>query len=80
MFEVVDSHILRTVEADQIVAVAFMVAEKEVLAMCRAIVAPMLTGDLDRGSLGVFVPLITDRVGVEVVKYFLSSFHLLRFL
>lgn len=75
VFEVVDRHILRAVEADQVVAVALMVAKKEILAMCRAIVAPMFACDLDRGGLGVFVPLVSDRVGVEVVKYFLSSFH-----
>ena len=79
LFEVVDSHILRAVEADQIVAITLVVAEKEIFAMCRAIGTPMFASDFDRGGLGVFVPLVADRVGVEVVENFLSSFHLFEF-
>ena len=76
VLQVVNCHILRAIEADQIVAVALMIAEKEVLAVCRAVGAPMFACDLDRGCLGVFVPLVLDLVGVEVVENFLSSFHL----
>lgn len=39
----------------------------------------MFASDFDRGGLGVFVPLVADRVGVEVVENFLSSFHLFEF-
>ncbi len=56
--DVVDVHILIAVEADQIVLVALMVAEEEVLAVFRVVSGPILFGNFDgRGGrmLQIFV-------------------------
>ena len=51
---------------NQIVAVALVVAEKEVLAVLRAILAPIFARDLDGRCLGVFIPRVADVVGWKV--------------
>ena len=58
VLKVVDSHILIAVEADEIVAIALVVAEKEVFAVHRPIVVPILLGNLDCGRCRVRICLI----------------------
>ena len=55
LFEVVDGDILVAVEHHKVVAVAFVVAEKEVLAVLRAIVVPILASNLDSWGFGMVV-------------------------
>lgn len=76
VFEVVNCHVVAAVEADQIVAVTLVVAEKEILAVRRAVVVPILAGDFDRRRLGMFIPFVTYAVRIQIVKYDLSSFHI----
>jgi hypothetical protein len=52
-----------------------MVAEEEVLAMLRTILAPMLSCYLDGRGLGMLIPTILYIVTIEPLKYFISSFH-----
>lgn len=75
VLEIVYGHIARRVEADQIVTVALVIPEKQIFAVRRAVIAPILPRDVDRGCFGVFVPLVAYREGVEIIEYFLSSFH-----
>ena len=75
LFKVVDIKVAIAIEHDKIVAVALVVAEKEVLAVLRAILAPVFARDLDGRCLGVFIPRVADVVGVEPPKYFITSFH-----
>ena len=56
--DVMDVHVLVTVEADQIVLVAFVVSEEEVFAVLGFVPGPVLLGNLDgRGGrmLQIFV-------------------------
>ena len=58
LLNVVDIHLLITVEADQIMLVALMVAEEEVLAVLGIVAGPVLLGNFDgRGGrmLQIFV-------------------------
>ena len=68
VFKVVNSHILVAIEADQIVAIALVVTEKEVFAVHRAIVTPILLGNLDCRRCRVRISLIFYVVRIEVVK------------
>ena len=76
MLEVVDSHRLLRVEDDKVVAVSLVVAEEEVLAVLRPILAPILSGNLNGGGLGVLVPRVAYAVLVEPTEYFITSFHM----
>ena len=73
LLEVVNSHILVAVEAYQVVAVALVVAEKEVLAVHRAIIVPILFGNLDSWRCGVCVGLIFYLVRIEKLKDSLTA-------
>ena len=73
LFKVVDIHILVAVEAYKIVAVALVVAEKEVFAVYRAVVAPILLGNLDSRRLGVKIDLIFNSVRIQKVKDFFTA-------
>ena len=68
-------HISVAIEAYQVVTIALVVAEEEVFAMLGAIGVPILARYLDGGCFGVLVPRVADRVAIEPVEYFLSSFH-----
>ena len=68
MFEVVNRHILVAVEAYQVVAIALMVAEKEVFAVHRPVVVPILLGNLDSRRLGMKIDLIFYVVRVQKFK------------
>ena len=47
LFDVVDVHVLVAIEADQIMLVALVVAEEEVLAVLGIVPCPVLFGNLD---------------------------------
>ena len=73
VFEVVNSHILVAVEADQVVAIALVVAEKEVLAVHRAILTPILLGYLDSRRLGMKIDLVFNIMRLQKVKDLLAA-------
>ena len=73
VFEVVNSHIPIAIEADQVVSVALMVAEKEVLAVYRAVLAPILLGNLNRWRCGVKIDLVFYPVRLQKLKDFLAA-------
>ena len=57
-------------------AVALVVAEEEVLAVFRTVVAPPLAGDFDGRGLGVFIPFVADAAGVEdIVNQYLNPYE-----
>ena len=64
--DVVDVHVLVAVEADQIVLVALVVAEEEVLAMDRAVVVPPALGLLDGLAFGMSVVGVGDVMFLEI--------------
>ena len=70
-----DGHRLFRVEDNQIVAVALVVTEEEVLAVLRAILMPILACYLDGRSLRVLIPCIFNLMLVEPSKYSITSFH-----
>ena len=65
-----DGQLPLAIEYDQVVAVTLVVAEEEVLAVFRTVVAPVLPCDFD-GSAIQYVQL---RI-LGQVEYFLSAFH-----
>ena len=69
LFEVADRQPLFGVEAYQVVPVALVVAEKEVLAVLRAVAAAVAQGDFAGRGLRMFVPRVADAVGVEEVEH-----------
>ena len=73
VFEVVNSHIAVAVEADKVVSVALMVAEKEVFAVYRAIFAPILLGNLNCWRCGVKIDLVFYPVRLQKVKDLLAA-------
>lgn len=52
-FDVVNVHVLVAVENHKIVSVAFVVSEKQILAMFCIVAGPILFGDLNSGCFGV---------------------------
>ena len=68
VLKVVNGHIPIAIEADQVVAVALVVAKKEVFAVHRAILAPILFGNLDSRRLGVKIDLVFYFVRIEELK------------
>ena len=74
VLQIMDGQRLLAVEYNEIVPVTLVVAEEEVLAMLRAVVVPVLAGDLDGRGLGVFVPRVADPVGIEPVEDPLPAF------
>ena len=75
VFKVVYCHRLLRVEDNQIVTVALVVAEEEVLAVLRSILSPIFSCYLNGWSFGVLVPRILNVVLVEPTKNFITSFH-----
>lgn len=75
LFQVVDGQVLGAVEDDQVMAVAFLVAEKQILAVHRTVLPPVLLGFFDGGSGRVVVRLERDAVCSEVVVNVLFSGH-----
>ena len=73
VFEVVYCHIAVTIEAYQVVAIALMVTEKEVFAMHRAVLAPILLGNLNGWRFRVKIDLVFDVVRIEELKNSLAA-------
>ena len=63
--------------ANQIMSVTFMVAKKNVLAMHASVILPPSFGLLYGLTFGMIVTSIGNTVAVQVVKYYLLSFHIL---
>ena len=76
VLKVVDGKALVAIKDNEVVPIALMVAEKEVLAVSRAVGTPMFACDLDRGCLGVLVPIIDKASLVEKSQYFFYFFTL----
>ena len=75
MFQVVYGEVVVAVEAYEIVTVALVVAEEEVLAVHAAVVFPPLFRLLDGLSLGVVVVGERDVVFSEICEYGFFSCH-----
>ena len=75
MFQVVYGEVVVAVEAYEIVAVALVVAEEEVLAVHAAVVFPPSSRLLDGLSLGVVVVGERDVVFSEICEYGFFSCH-----
>jgi hypothetical protein len=60
------------------VAVALVVAEKEVLAVLRAIVAPILACYLDSGGFRVLIPCVCYTLLIEPSEYIIASIHCIK--
>ena len=73
VFQIVNCHILVAIEAYQIVAITFVVAEEEVFAMHRAILAPILLCNLDSRRLGMKIDLVFYIVRLQKVKHSLTA-------
>ena len=73
VFEVVYCHIAVTIEAYQVVSVALVVAEKEVFAVHRAVLAPILLGNLNGRRFRVKIDLVFYPVRLQKVKDFLTA-------
>ena len=73
VLKVVDSHILVAVETHEVVAIALVVAEKEVLAVHRAVIVPILLGNLDCRRFGMRVGLIFYVVRIQKFKDSLTA-------
>ena len=73
LLKVVDSHILVAVETHEVMAIALVVAEKEVLAVHRAVIVPILLGNLDCGRFGMRVGLIFYVVCIQKFKDSLTA-------
>jgi hypothetical protein len=73
MLQVVDSHRLLRVKDNQIVAIAFVVAEEEIFAVLRPVVVPVLLGNLDGRCFGVRVCGVLYAVLREEVKHLLLT-------
>ena len=68
LLEVVNWQVVVAVQANEVVAVALVVAEKEVLAVHAAIVPPPAFGLFDGFSLGMVVNGIGDVVRLQVIE------------
>ena len=73
LLKVVDSQILVAVEAYQVVAIALVVTEKEVFAVYRPIIVPILLGNLDCRRCGVRISLIFYVVCIQKFKDSLTA-------
>ena len=65
MFHVVDVHIMVAMEADEVVLVAFMIAEEKILAVDAAILSPPALGLLDGLAFGMAVAGVRDVMRVK---------------
>ena len=69
-----DVHLLVALEDDQVVAVALVVSEKQVLAVRRVEVLPVLHGLFYSGKRRMLVDDVADAHFLQSVKYFSASF------
>ena len=75
LFEVVDVEVVVAMEADEIVFVPFMVAQEDVLAMHRAVVAPPSFRLFDGLPFRVVVALEAYVVGAQIGEHRFFSCH-----
>jgi hypothetical protein len=83
MFQRMDGKFLMTFEHDQIMAVAFVISEKEVLAMDRIYLLPVFQGKLYRRKRRMGMEFILEGMLFQEEKhlvYSLVSCHLFRLL
>ena len=73
MLHVVDVHVMVAMEADEVVLVAFVIAEEKILAVDAAIVFPPALGFLDGLAFGVAVAGVRDVMLVEPREDFLCA-------
>ena len=74
MFQVVDIHLVHALEQHQIVFVAFVVSEKQVLTMGGVEFFPIVDGFLDGGDGRVKMDVEFDSQGFQGVNNFLLTF------
>lgn len=74
VLQAVDVHLLVALEDDQIVPVALVVSEKQVLAVCRVEILPVFHRLLYRRKRRMLVHDVTDAQFLQLVKYFSASF------
>lgn len=74
MFQVVDGEVVVAVEAYEIMAVALVVAEEEVLAVDAAVVLPLALRFLDCFAFGMIIAREWDVVFFKVVENLFLSF------
>ena len=75
MLQVVNRQRAFAIEDHQIVAVALMVAEKEILAVLRAIGTPILARNLDGRCLGMLIKRVFDSLRTQKIEYLIASLH-----
>ena len=75
MLDVVDVHLMVGVHDDEVMAVAFMVAEEEVLAKGSTLTPVVLGGLSNGGSLGVLIVFVGDAQLVEILVNYRLSVH-----
>ena len=76
MLQIVNGEIVVAVEAYEIMAVAFVVAEEEVFAMFRPVLAPMCLGLFDGRGSRVVIDVVPDFVSVEKFPDDRFAFHI----
>ena len=74
MLQAVDVHLLVALEDYQVVAVALVVSEKQVLAVGRVEIFPIFHGLFYCRKRRVFVHDVADAQFLQLVKYFSASF------
>ena len=73
MLHIVDVHVMAAMEADEVVLVAFVIAEEKILAVDAAVVFPPALGLLDGLAFGVTVAGVWDVMRVEPREDFLCA-------
>lgn len=73
MLHVVDVHVMVAMEADEVVLVAFVIAEEKILAVDAAVIFPPALGLLDGLAFGVAVAGVRDVMLVEPREDFLCA-------
>ena len=74
MLEVMDVEVVVAMEAHEVMLVALVVAEEDVLAMHRAIIFPPLLGLLDGLAFRMVIHFVVNVMLAEIGEYFFFSF------
>lgn len=75
MLKVVNIKVVIAMEADQVMLIAFVIAEENILAMDRTIVFPPTLGLLDGFALGMVVTGVRNLVLVEIMEHGFLTGH-----
>lgn len=67
-FEIADRQISVAVENDEVMPVAFMIAEKKIFAVFRAVVAPIQPGQFDRRGRRMLVIVVPQGIPAQIIK------------